>query len=61
MYSYDEEQIFKILKNINDSYLQKLIYEFQNIELKEIPEISLPNVKIRKLNPIVNNKRCKGE
>ena len=61
LYTYDEEQIFKIFKNTNDSYLHELIYEFQNIELTEIPETSLPNVKIRKLNPIVNNKRCKGE
>lgn len=61
LYSYNEEEIFEILKNKNDEYLQRLINEFQNIEETDIPEISLPNVKIRKLNPIVNGKRLVKE
>ena len=57
LYSYNEEELFKIFKSVNDSELLGLIDKFQNIKMEDIPDIELPNVKIRKLNPLFDAKR----
>ena len=60
LYAYDEEELFKIFKMVDDKELLCLINEFENIKKTDVPDINLPNVKIRKLNPLCNAKRiCK--
>jgi len=59
LYYYNEEELFEMLKDKGDSQLLVLIDEFQNIKECDIPNIELPNVKVRKLNPIVNGNRLK--
>ena len=57
LYSYNEEELFHILKESNDEELNYLIWKFENIKQEEIPNIKLPKVKIRDLKPIVNGTR----
>ena len=57
LYYYDEEDLFDIFKSLNDEEMLSLLTIFQNIKLGDIPSIKLPNVKIRKLNPLFNSKR----
>jgi len=59
LYYYNEEELFEMLKKQGDSQLLVLIDEFENIKESDIPSIELPNVKVRKLNPIVNGNRLK--
>lgn len=59
LYNYNEEELFKILKNKSDSYLLELIQKFENIKINDISDIELTKVKVRSLNPIVNGKRLK--
>ena len=59
LYFYEEEQLFSLLKEKNDEQLNDLINKFETIKIDDIPQINLSNVKIRKLNPIVNGKRIK--
>ena len=57
LYTYNEEELLYLLKKYKE--LNKLIYDFENIKSNNIPNITLPNVKIRVLNPLVNGKRIK--
>lgn len=57
LYFYDEESLFKLFKEKSDNELSLLINKFETIDLSDIPSITLLNVKIRNLNPIVNGKR----
>ena len=57
LYYYNEDEIMEIFKSTKDSELKELLFEFENIKKEEIPNIELSNVKIRKLNPIVNGIR----
>ena len=57
LYSYNEEELFTKFKIINDKELNLLIFEFENIKKEQIPNIELPKVKIRRLNPIVSGVR----
>lgn len=59
LYSYSEEELFNLLKAQNDDELQKLIEKFKTIKKEDIPNIELPKVKVRSLNPLVNGKRIK--
>ena len=59
LYVYGEEEIFSLLKKINNKDINKLINSFENIKLKDIPIIKLPKIKTRNIFPIVNNKRIK--
>lgn len=59
LYSYSEEELFNLLKAQNDEKLQRLIEKFKNIKKEDIPNIELPKVKVRSLNPLVNGKRIK--
>lgn len=57
LYYYDEENLFNILKRKADEELANFIKTFETIKKEDIPNISLPNVKIRNLNPLVNKSR----
>ena len=57
LYLLTEEKIFKILENKKDKRIQKLLFEFKNKKRIDIPITEISNIKIRKLNPLVNNKR----
>ena len=57
LYYYTEEELFNILKSKQDEELQSLIFKFENIKKEEITNIHIPNIKIRKLNPIVKGIR----
>lgn len=57
LYSYNEEEIFSLMKEKIE--LRELINEFENIKKEDVPSIQLLNVKTRDLNPIVNGKRIK--
>lgn len=59
LYFYDEEQVFTLFKEKKDNEFQMLLHKFENIKKEEIPNTEIANVKIRKLNPIVNGKRIK--
>lgn len=59
LYYLSEKSLFELLKNQNDKSLRELLNEFQTKKLIDIPEIDLPKVKIRDLNPLVNGKRLK--
>lgn len=59
LYSYSEEELFNLLKEQNDEELQRLIKKFKTIRKEDIPNIELPKVKVRSLNPLVNGKRIK--
>ena len=57
LYSYNEEDLFNLFKEKEDKELKSLIYNFENVPKEEIPRTELQNVKMRKLNPIVDGKR----
>ena len=59
LYVSDEEKLIYILKKVNDEKLVKYFNIFENITKDEIPNIDLPKVKIRDLNPLVQGKRIK--
>ena len=43
----------------DDSFYPLIRQEFENISRELIPDISMPKVKVRELNPLVNGKRVK--
>ena len=57
LYYLTEDRIFKMLENKKDKKIKELLFEFKNKKLKDIPEFEISNIKIRKLNPLVDNKR----
>jgi len=57
LYFFREEQLFRLLEETHDSNIQNWLFNFKNIKKECIPQIHLENVKVRNLNPIVNNKR----
>lgn len=59
LYLYNEEEIFSLWKRKEDKEFLALIDKFENIEKSEIAMLDIPNIKIRNLNPIVNEKRIK--
>lgn len=59
LYTYNENHLFSMLKQQKDSKLQGLINEFENKKIQDIPELEMPKVKVRDLNPLVNGKRIK--
>lgn len=60
LYTSNEEDLMKKLKKIKDKDLIKQFDIFENITKEEIPDINLPKVKIRDLNPLVQGKRIKS-
>ena len=57
LYRYNEEELFAYLKLQDNIELKEMIYKFENIKKEEIPNIKLPNIKVRTLNPLYNGKR----
>lgn len=57
LYLFNEEEMMQKLKECNNKIIKESIKKFETITKEEIPDIKLQNVKIRKLNPIVNGKR----
>ena len=60
LYSYNEQEVFDLIKNAKDEELRTLISHFENIKKEEIHNIENPKIKIRKLNPIANGMRLKS-
>lgn len=59
LYKLNEEEIIKLFKRKRNIEFKKLFKQFELITLDEIPDIELSKVKIRKLNPLLNNIRYK--
>ena len=59
LYVSNEEDLISKLKMSKDAKLLEYFDEFENITVDEIPSISLPKIKIRDLNPLVQGKRIK--
>lgn len=59
LYSYNERNLFSILRKQKDNELKKLLNEFETKKISDIPELEIPKIKIRDLNPLVNGKRIK--
>ncbi len=59
LYSLNENELFKIIKEKHDIELDTLLLKFENITKEEVTEIEIPKIKIRKLNPLVNGVRLK--
>lgn len=59
LYKSNEEDVIHKLKLSNDSKLLEYFDKFENITNSEIPQIDIPNVKIRDLNPLVQGIRIK--
>ena len=59
LYTYNERNLFLLLKEKKDNKLQDLINEFQSKKRSDIQELEMPKVKTRDLNPLVNGKRMK--
>lgn len=57
LYLFDEEEMMQKFKECNNKIIKENIKKFETITKEEIPDIKLQNVKIRKLEPIVNGKR----
>ena len=57
LYTYKEDQVFYFLKSIPDKELRSLLYKFEHIKEKDIPNIEMPYIKQRILRPMVNGQR----
>ncbi len=57
LYIYNEEELIKLLRQIDNKELQILLNKFFSINIDAIPNIEIPKLKVRSLNPIVNGKR----
>ena len=58
-FTSSKKQLFNLLKAQEDIELKYLINKFTTIKKEDIPFIDLPKVKVRTLNPLVNNRRLK--
>lgn len=59
LYILNEEELIDLFKRQKDLEIKELINKFFNIKKEEIPKISIGNVKVRKLTPLVNKERIK--
>lgn len=57
LYCLTEEEIFEIFNS--QVILKELLDKFRTIKKDDIEELSISNIKIRLLNPLVNGKRLK--
>lgn len=60
LYILKEEEILNKIKASGEISLLAKLEKFENIKISEIPETVLPNVKQRKINPLVLRKRLKN-
>lgn len=61
LYVLQEEELMNLLEECHQKEIRKKLKQFKEIKKEEIPNIELSNIKIRKLNPLVNSKRLKNE
>lgn len=59
LYSYNEEELFKLFNSKQDIEFNSYIKKFETMKKEDIPDIELSKVKIRNLNPLVNGARIK--
>ena len=59
LYVLDEEEIINRLNNSSDIDIINNLNLFKNITKDLIDDIEMPKIKIRNLNPLVNNRRLK--
>jgi hypothetical protein len=59
LYLMNEEEILKILNQSSDEEIKELLEKFYGITKKEIPRTDIPNLKKRKIEPILLGKRMK--
>lgn len=57
LYSYNERDLFSILRKQKDNELKKLLNEFETKKISDIPELEIPKIKIRDLNPLCKWKK----
>ena len=57
LFKLNEEDLFSILLQTGDPVIEDLMRTFRTIEKENIPQISLPNVKVRSIKPLLNGKR----
>lgn len=57
LFIMNEDMIFSLLDKCNDKELLDNLDLFKNIDIDMIPDISMPKVKVRNLNPLVGNVR----
>ena len=57
LYSLTEGDVFKIFESKDDVVLSKLLTEFKTKKCSDIPVTQIPNIKIRKLSPLVGKER----
>lgn len=60
LYLSTEEKILEKIKKSNKQDLKQMLEKFETIKISEIPETILPQVKERKINPLVLRKRLKN-
>lgn len=60
LYYIDEPTLLNRIRNSKITKLTNLLSTFENIKACDIPVITLENVKIRSLNPLVNGIRLKN-
>lgn len=58
LYFYTEKELFKKINKIDDLELKNNLYLFKNIKKSDIGEYQNNSIKIRKLSPLLNGKRC---
>ena len=61
LFTSTEKVIFEKFDSKKDSFLEKLLVDFRNLDSANIPYIELPNVKNRNINPLVKGKRLVEE
>ena len=61
LYIYNEQKLFNIIDNIEDSQIKELRHIFKTIKKENIINNEIPNLKNRSINPLVNSKRIDGE
>lgn len=59
LYILGEKALLSILEETNDEQIIDMLDIFYNIKKKEIPDIVLPKIKVRTINPLVNNIRIR--
>lgn len=59
LYKCNEEELFTLFNSIPDLLFQELFNEFKNIKKEDIPHFNIPNIKERKINPLVKGERLK--
>ncbi len=57
LYSYHEDELYSFLKQKSDSKLQSYFSLFEHIKKEDVPSISMPYIKKRSINPLVNGVR----